>query len=107
LRQGWQTASRWGEVFELLETLHPKEPHWYLGTLGVDPSFQNRGVGAALLSSWIAGVDRDGATAYLETDTARNISFYERAGFTLDGETSILGVPVWCMRRLCPASPQK
>jgi ribosomal protein S18 acetylase RimI-like enzyme len=99
LGQGWQTACRWGEVFKQLEALHPIEPHWHLGTLGVDPTFQGRGVGAGLLSSWLNGVDRDGAPAYLETDNERNIAFYERAGFYLDGEGSIFGVSVWRMRR--------
>lgn len=102
--QGWQTARRWGEVFKELQILHPIEPHWYLGALGVDPAFQNRGVGADLLSKWLDGIDRDGALAYLETDNERNIGFYERAGFRLDGESSILGVRVWRMRRN-PAVP--
>lgn len=105
LGQGWRIAHRWGEVFEVLEMLHPNEPHWYLGTLGVDPSAQDRGVGAALLSNWLSEVDRDGAPAYLETDTESNIGFYERVGFGLDGETSILGVPIWRMRRIPGESP--
>jgi ribosomal protein S18 acetylase RimI-like enzyme len=99
LGQGWQTTRRWAEVFKQLEALHPIEPHWHLGTLGVDPALQGRGVGAGLLSSWLDGVDRDGAPAYLETDNERNIGFYERAGFYLDGESSIFGVSVWRMRR--------
>jgi ribosomal protein S18 acetylase RimI-like enzyme len=99
LGQGWQTARRWGEISEQLEALHPIEPHWYIGTLGVDPTFQGRGVGAGLLSNWLDEVDRDGAPAYLETDNERNIGFYERVGFRLDGEISIFGVSIWRMRR--------
>ena len=98
-RQGWPVARRWEAVFETLDAFHPVEPHWYLGVLGVDRFAQNRGVGAALLSRWLAGVDRDGMPAYLETDSERNVRFYERAGFSLNGEISILDVRVWRMER--------
>jgi ribosomal protein S18 acetylase RimI-like enzyme len=97
--QGWRVARRWSQVYEALEALHPKEPHRYLGTLGVDPPLQGRGVGRALLSKWLAGVDQDGVPAYLETDSERSVRFYESAGFALAGETAILGVRVWRMRR--------
>ena len=99
IRQGWRVSRRWDEVFEAFEAVHPVEPHWYLGTLGVTRSAQRRGVGAALLWRWLAGVDRDGLPAYLETDSQRNIRFYERAGFSLAGETSVLGVRAWRMTR--------
>jgi ribosomal protein S18 acetylase RimI-like enzyme len=102
--QGWQVARRWSEVYETLQALHPKEPHRYLGTLGVAPSLQSQGVGSALLSGWLAGVDREGASAYLETDSERSVSFYERAGFALEGEVAILGVRVWRLRR-APCGP--
>jgi len=97
--QGWRVARRWSQVYETLEGLHPKEPHRYLGTLGVDPLLQGRGVGSALLSTWLIGVDRDGLAAYLETDSERSVSFYETAGFALEGEAAILGVRVWRLRR--------
>jgi len=97
--QGWGVSRRWEAVFEAFEVFHPVEPHWYLGTLGVVASARRRGVGAALLSRWLTAVDRDGMPAYLETDREGNVRFYERAGFTLEGETSVLGVRVWRMKR--------
>ena len=97
--QGWHVARRWSQVFEALEALHPKEPHRYLGTLGVDPPLQGRGVGGALLSNWLAGVDREGLPAYLETDSDRSVNFYQTAGFALEGEAAVLGVRVWRLRR--------
>jgi ribosomal protein S18 acetylase RimI-like enzyme len=104
--QGWQISRCWGEIFEKLELLHPIEPHWYLGTLGVDPDFQGQGVGRYLLSSWLEGIDREGELAYLETDDERNVAFYERAGFQVEGEISILAAPVWRMRR-SPSRPAR
>ena len=99
LAQGWSVARRWSEVFEALDALHPVEPHWYLGALGVDPDLQGRGLGGALLASWLEGVDRDARPAYLETDRVENVGFYRRAGFEVEDETAIFGARVWCMRR--------
>jgi ribosomal protein S18 acetylase RimI-like enzyme len=97
--QGWGTARRWGEIFEALQLLHPPDPHWYLGTLGVDPVQQGRGVGTALLRTWLRSVDREAGSVYLETDRERNVSWYEREGFCVVCRTRVLEVPVWCMQR--------
>ena len=105
--QGFRVARRWGEVFDALQLLHPIEPHWYLGTLGVDPAQQRRGAGAALLDAWLEEVDLGGYPAYLETDSESNVAFYQRAGFQVGNETRILAVRVWCMRRAAPTEPQR
>jgi len=90
---------RWGEVFRFLEERHPCERHWYLATLGVEPALQRRGVGRRLLSEWLARVDRDGTSAYLETDRPGSVAFYRAAGFDLVEETSVLGAAIWRMHR--------
>ena len=46
LGQGLRVALRWNRVFETLAPLHPPEPHWYLGMLGVEPRAQGRGLGS-------------------------------------------------------------
>jgi len=97
--QGWRVARRWGDVFDELHWLHPCEPHWYLATLGVDPDHQRRGVGTALLDTWLVEVDRDGLPAYLETDSAANLAFYGRAGFAVVNQIELLGVGVFCLER--------
>jgi ribosomal protein S18 acetylase RimI-like enzyme len=99
LGQGPRVAHRWAKVYELLRDHHPVDLHWYLGTIGVEPALWGRGVGTALLSAWLRLVDADAAPAYLETDAAGNIRFYERAGFEVVEEISVLGVSVWTMRR--------
>jgi GNAT superfamily N-acetyltransferase len=97
--QGVGVALRWAQVFEELDRLHPAEPHWYLGTFGVDPSRQGHGLGSGLLAAWLAWIDVEGGDVYLETDRVENVPFYERAGFGTVGETAVLGVSVWRMRR--------
>jgi ribosomal protein S18 acetylase RimI-like enzyme len=98
--QGLPVALRWARVFEELDRLHPEEPHWYLGTFGVDPSRQGRGLGRGLLDAWLARLDAAGEPpVYLETDRPENVPFYERAGFAVVRETAVFDVPVWCMSR--------
>lgn len=106
LGQGWSVARRWGRVFEALHAVHPLEPMGYLGTLGVDPALQARGVGTALLNRWLAGLDRKAIGAYLETDRVENLAFYRRAGFEVVGETRVQGVVIWRMQR-APGSPAR
>lgn len=101
--QGWRVARRWAEVFEALGAHHPEEPHWYLGTLGVDPPEQRRGCGRSLLGAWLATLAGDARPVHLETDRRENLAFYAGAGFAVEREIEILGVPVWCMRRPAPA----
>ena len=90
---------RWAEVFEELDRLHPPAPHWYLGTFGVDPDAQGRGLGRALLLAWLGHVDEAPEDVYLETDRPENLAFYERAGFATVRETAVCDVSIWCMRR--------
>ena len=52
-------------------------PHWYLAGIGVDPSEQRQGIGAALLQPGIDGAARDGVPAVLLTNSEVNLSFYE------------------------------
>lgn len=54
---------------------------WYLSIIGVLPSAQGQGLGAALLSQTLAEASHANAVCYLETFTPRNLRFYERMGF--------------------------
>jgi len=97
--QGPATLGRWAVVYRVLEEVHPLEPHWYLGVLGIDSEQQGRGLGSAMLRHFAERVDRDAAPAYLETDRAENVAFYGRVGFDVALEIQVLGVKVWCMKR--------
>jgi ribosomal protein S18 acetylase RimI-like enzyme len=54
---------------------------WYLSIIGILPSAQGRGLGAALLSGTLAEASHAHVPCYLETFTPRNLRFYERLGF--------------------------
>ena len=73
------------EVGELMDEFHPTEPHWYLSMIGVDPSRQGQGLGAALLKAGLARCDADGLPAYLESSSPKNVPLYERHGFEVIG----------------------
>ena len=84
----------------LIEERHPREPHWYLAVLGVDPEAQGGGLGSALLEPVLRSCDEDGVAAYLESSKERNIAFYARHGFRVTEEVTMPnGPPVWLMWR--------
>jgi ribosomal protein S18 acetylase RimI-like enzyme len=68
-------------IFNQLPEYHPHEPHWYLAAIGIDPSRQNQGQGAALIQHALRTCDRNHQSAYLESSNPRNISFYRKHGF--------------------------
>ena len=85
------------DVFAVTEQMagyHPGEPHWYLPLIGIDPPRQGKGRGAALLKHALAGCDRDGSAAYLESTNPKNIPLYESHGFEATGRIQAGGSPV-------------
>jgi GNAT superfamily N-acetyltransferase len=82
-----------GAIFEQLMSFHPKDPHWYLPLLGVDPAFQRQGYGSALLADMLDRCDREHAAAYLESTNPRNIPLYQRHGFRLLGTVQVGSAP--------------
>ena len=89
------------QVINLVESMHPHEPHWYLATLGTDPSVQGKGVGSALLAPVLTHCDRVGLPCYLESSKERNVPFYSRHGFTVVKEVTLPagGPSIWTMWR--------
>lgn len=86
---------------DALEKQHPREPHYYLFLLGVEPALQGKGVGSALLGPVLARCDAEGMPAYLETANPRNLPLYERHGFRVRAEFTVPhGGPLnWLMWR--------
>ncbi len=95
-----QTFQDINGVFEQMDDLHPKDDHWYLPLMGVDPVAQGRGLGTALLRHALKTCDSDGLPAYLEATSPRNRDLYARLGFNvveiIQAGTS---PPLWAMLR--------
>lgn len=77
----------------------PAEPHVHLGPIGVAPGKQRQGVGTMLMRHYIDHLEREKAAGYLETDRLENVRFYEKFGFSLQGEEELIGTSVWYMWR--------
>jgi len=75
------------------------EPHSHLGPLAVDAHLQGRGIGTRILGEYCRRLDDTAQVGYLETDKRANVVFYERHGFIVTGEATVIGVPNWFMRR--------
>jgi ribosomal protein S18 acetylase RimI-like enzyme len=99
---GRKTLKTFFYLQELMEKLHKRlmpDPHWYLLALGVKPEFQGQGIGGRLLAPMLARLDREGALAYLETQTEQNVTFYQRRGFHVVETVDWQGLAIWLMAR--------
>jgi ribosomal protein S18 acetylase RimI-like enzyme len=72
-----------GAYLRELLNVHPKEPHWYLMLLAVEPTMQRSGVGAMLMNDGVARIDHEHVGSYLETQKVENLAYYRRFGFEL------------------------
>lgn len=82
------------------EAKHPHEPHYYLPVIGVEPEWQGRGFGAALLRPILERCDRERLPAYLEATSPRSRMLYERHGFEVVEEMTVRdSPPFWRMWR--------
>jgi RimJ/RimL family protein N-acetyltransferase len=92
---------RAGRLQSFFDQNHPREPHYYIRTLGVATRFQGRGLGTKLLRPTFDRCDQEGAPAYLEASSERSAALYERLGFVHLGELRVPngGPSFWPMRR--------
>jgi GNAT superfamily N-acetyltransferase len=84
-----------------LESNHPAAPHYYLPFVGVEPEWQGRGLGTALMRPVLDRCDEEKLPAYLEATSPRNRALYERHGFQVTEQFSFGpdSPPVWRMWR--------
>jgi ribosomal protein S18 acetylase RimI-like enzyme len=91
-------------VLAYMDEVHKREapgPHWYLWALGVEPGCQGQGIGGRLIQPVLTQADKEGVPCYLETQTERNVAFYQRRGFEVvsDGVVPGQGIRIWTMLR--------
>jgi ribosomal protein S18 acetylase RimI-like enzyme len=80
-------------MFEQMDAFHPREAHWHLPLIGVDPADQGKGIGSALLSHILNVCDGQEVLAYLEATSPRNVLLYERHGFETVGSIQVADSP--------------
>lgn len=102
LRHGTPGAIQRGlRLSGMMAKWHPKEPHYYLFTIGTTAAARGKGVGKGLLAPVLATCDAAAMPVYLENSNPANSGFYtahgfERMGvFNIDGEDSPVMEPMW------------
>jgi GNAT superfamily N-acetyltransferase len=68
-------------MFTAMAAYHPRNPHWYLPTIGIEPHLHRMGFGSALLAEALGRCDQEHMPAYLESSNPANATFYRRLGF--------------------------
>ncbi len=78
-----------------------KEEYWDIGPITVDPDFQNKGYGSALIKKVLDIVDENNGISYLTTQADDAVRLYERFGFEVihSGMDSENVVPIIAMVR--------
>jgi ribosomal protein S18 acetylase RimI-like enzyme len=91
----------YGRAVEQMRIEVARGPHWYLAGIGVEPSAQRQGIGAALLRPGIEAAARESLPTVLLTNNEANLGFYESHGFVVvrQGRTPEDGPKAWAMVR--------
>lgn len=92
---------RYDQVSRTLHHRYAPGPHWFLAALGVEPAWQGRGLGGALMAPMLARADAEGLPCYLDTHDPVNVRLYEKHGFEVAERVDLPRdpVPVWGMLR--------
>lgn len=94
-------GARHERFWEWVASRIPPEPLWHLDSVAVEPGWQGRGIGSALVGFAVERARASTTGLVLETGSPRNVPLYERHGFRVVEEVDPpLGGPhVWFMRR--------
>jgi len=102
IKLDYSIGKKISQVFSVIEKdklQHMKNYSYvYLYVLGVAPSKQGQGHGSTLVKKMIESLSPD-IPIYLETETERNVVFYERLGFEVLKKVNVplLDFPLWEM----------
>ncbi|MBY9004900.1 MAG: GNAT family N-acetyltransferase [Candidatus Lokiarchaeota archaeon] len=75
--------------------------HWYFQNIAVQPEEQGKGYGGLLIRTMIKTIESEGLPIYVETNTEKSVSIYQKYGFEIieHGIVPKTDVPLWCMLR--------
>lgn len=80
------------------DEMEPREPHHFVGILGVHPAQQGNGYGKAILQR-VKNISESSGSAgiCLSTEDANNLPIYERLGFSIVDESKVDDLHIWCL----------
>ena len=73
----------------MINKIQPKELKYYLWFIGVDPEYQNEGIGSNLLNDIIKDSEHKDRPIYLETSTLKNLPWYKKFDFDIYHELDL------------------
>lgn len=73
----------------LIKKIQPNVLKYYLWFIGVDPEYQNEGIGSVLLNEIIEDSEQKKRLIYLETSTLKNLPWYKKFGFQVYHELDL------------------
>lgn len=79
----------------------PSSPHFYINALGVHPQSQGKGIGGAILSQvhQMSKQNSDSCGVALDTQTEKNVGYYQRFGYGVSNSAVLENVKNWFMFR--------
>jgi len=91
-------------IFKYLEEKHKELApfdHWYFQNIAVKPEEQGKGYGGLMISTMLKTIESDRLPIYVETNTEKSVSIYQKYGFEVLEYIIIpeTPVPLWCMLR--------
>jgi len=81
---------------------HKKMPkkHYYLMVIGVEPEFQQQGIGSRLMQEGLAKADDEKLECFLETVTPEDVRFYKKHQFeVVQNNVFAVDEQYWLMKR--------
>jgi ribosomal protein S18 acetylase RimI-like enzyme len=84
---------------EVSSDMELKEPHFFLGMIGVRPEYRGRGH-AGMLLDYVKSQsvnDQRSIGVCLSTETSKNVPLYEHFGYRTIAEAQIAEMHSWCM----------
>ncbi|NHJ26031.1 MAG: N-acetyltransferase [Candidatus Lokiarchaeota archaeon] len=91
-------------VFKYEEERHKElapYDHWYFQNIAVKPEEQGKGYGGLLINTMLKTIESEGLPIYVETNTEKSVSIYQKYEFEVleHGIIPETDVPLWCMLR--------
>jgi ribosomal protein S18 acetylase RimI-like enzyme len=98
---GEEALMRMEAYLDLKKANKPSSPHFYLNTLAVHPQSQRKGIGSAILSHihQMSEQHSDSHGVALDTQTQKNVSYYQRFDYSVSNSAVLENVTNWFMFR--------